>query len=190
MPTQTPGEIVIAGTGTIYHAPEGTPLPSYLTDPLDADFLAVGFTTEDGAKFTDSKTTNQVRVWQSFYPVRTHITERSGMLETTLLQWNEANMILAYGGGGIIQPEPGEYRYEPPSPETLAVRAIVVDFSDGDRNFRFTAGRVFVTSNTESTWAKTGPALLPVTFEILAPEGAGQPWTIDSDDPQWAPAAS
>ena len=80
MPTQTPGEIIIAGTGTIYHAIEGTPLPAYLTDALDPAFLAVGFTTEDGAKFTDEKSTNQVRPWQSFYPVRTHITERSAMV--------------------------------------------------------------------------------------------------------------
>ena len=46
MPTQNPGEIVIAGTGTIYHAPEGVVLPNYLTDALDPDFLAVGFTTD------------------------------------------------------------------------------------------------------------------------------------------------
>ena len=190
MPTLTPAEIVIAGTGTIYHAPEGTELPQYLSEALDAAFVAVGYTTEDGAKFTDEKSTNQVRPWQSFYPVRTHITERTAMLETSLLQWNEPNMILAYGGGGVTQPQPGEYRYTPPAPEELAVVAIVIDFTDGDRNFRFTAGRAFVSSNIETTWAKTGPALLPIKFEILAPEAAGEPWTIDSDDPAFAPVAS
>lgn len=190
MPTQTPGEIIIAGTGTIYHGPEGITLPSHLTDALDPDFLAVGFTTDDGAKFTDEKTTNQVRPWQSFYPVRTHITERSATVEATLLQWNEPNMILAYGGGGITEPQPGEYRYHPPAPEELAIVAIVIDFTDGDKEYRFCAGRCFVTSNTETTWAKTGPALLPITFEILAPEGAGDPWTIDSNDPAFAPLAS
>ena len=190
MPTQAPEEIVIAGTGTIYHAPEGTPLPAYLTAPLNADFRGVGFTTEDGAKFVDEKKTNDVRPWQSFYPVRTHITERSAMIETTLLQWNEANMILAYGGGGITQPRSGEYRYHPPSPEELAIVAIVIDFIDGSKNYRFTAGRAFVTSNTESVWAKKGPALLPITFQILAPAEGADPWTIDSDDPAFAPVAS
>lgn len=190
MPTQDPGQIIIAGTGTIYHAPELTTLPNSLTDALDPAFLGVGFTTEDGAKFMDEKTTNQVRPWQSFYPVRTHITERTASLETSLLQWNEANMILAYGGGGITQPVTGEYRYHPPSPEELAVVAIVIDFRDGDKNYRFSAGRAFVTSNTETTWAKSGPALLPITFEILAPEGDGDPWNIDSDDPAFAPVAS
>jgi len=190
MPTQAPEEIVIAGTGTIYHAPEGTPLPGYLTDALDPNFLGVGFTTDDGAKFTDEKSTNDVRPWQSFYPVRTHITERSAMIEATLLQWNEANMILAYGGGGITQPRPGEYRYSPPSPEELTIVAIVIDFADGAKNYRFSAGRAFVTSNTESVWAKSGPALLPITFQILAPAEGSDPWNIDSDDPAFAPVAS
>lgn len=190
MPTLAPEEIVIAGNGTIYAAPESTELPQYLSEPLDPAFLSVGYTTEDGAKFTDTKEVNQVRAWQSFYPVRTHITERSGTIESSLLQWNEANMILAYGGGGIIQPRSGEYRYEPPSPETLAINALVIDFADGDRNFRFCAGRVFVTSNVESTWAKTDAAFLPLTLEVLAPVAGGQPWTIDSDDPAWAPVAS
>lgn len=185
-----PAEIIIAGTGTLYHSPEGTPLPAFLTDPLDAAFVAVGFTTDDGAKFTDAKQTNSVRPWQSFYPARVHITERSATIEAALLQWNEANMILAYGGGGITEPQPGEYRYHPPQPDELAVTALVIDFSDGAKSYRFCAGRVFVTSNTETTWAKTGPALLPITFEVLAPEGAGEPWTIDSDDPAFEPVAS
>lgn len=190
MSTQAPEEIIIAGTGTIYHAPAGTALPAYLTAPLAAAFKGVGFTTEDGVKFTDEKSTNDVRPWQSFYPVRTHITERSAMIETTLLQWNEANMILAYGGGGVTQPHPGEYRYHPPTPSELAIVAIVIDFQDGAKNYRFSAGRCFVTSNTESTWAKSGPALLPITFQVLAPAGTGDAWTIDSDDPAFAPLAS
>lgn len=190
MPTQNPQEIVIAGTGTVYHAPELTALPSYLSDTLDPAFLPVGFTTEDGAKFTDEKTTDGVRPWQSYYPVRVHVKERRATIEVTLMQWNEPNMILAYGGGGITEPVPGEYRYHPPTPEDLAIVALVIDFTDGDKHYRFVAGRSFVTSNTETTWAKTGPALLPITFEVLAPAEGGDPWTIDSDDPAFAPLAS
>jgi len=190
MPTQAPEEIVIAGTGTIYHAPEGTPLPGFLSAPLNADFVGVGFTTDDGVKSTDEKTTNDVCPWPSLYLVRTHITERSATIEATLLQWIEANMILAYGGGGITQPRPGEYRYSPPSPEELTIVAIVIDFADGAKNYRFSAGRAFVTGTTESVWAKSGPALLPITFQILAPAEGDDPWNIDSDDPAFAPVAS
>lgn len=186
----TPQELIIAGNGTLYHAPEGTTLPTSLSDALDPAFQDVGYTTEDGAMFTDSKTTNSVRGWQSFYPVRTHITERSGMIETSLMQWNEPNMQLAYGGGAIVETTPGEYRYEPPEPEDLAVNALVLDIVDGDRNFRIVVARAFVTSDVESTFAKTGPALLPVTFEVLDAGTGVKPWTIDSDDPAWAPVTT
>jgi len=188
--TNAPEEILIAGTGTLYTAPEGTTLPSYLSDALAADFVEAGYLSDDGAKFTDAKTTNKVKPWQSFYPVRVHVTERMATVEFTLLQWNEANLIRAFGGGGIIEPTSGEYRYVPPAPEEVAILALVLDITDGTRNFRLTAGRSFVTSNTESTFAKSGPALLPLTFEILAPAAGDEPWTMDSDDPQWAPAAS
>lgn len=188
--SNVPGEIIIAGTGTLYTAPEGTELPQYLSEPLDDAFVEHGYITEDGAKLTDDKSTNKVRAWQSFYPVRVHITERSGMLEFTLMQWNEENMILAYGGGGVFEPQPGEYRYSPPSPEELAIVAAVLDFADGDRNFRLSVARTFVTSSVESTFAKSGPALLPITLEILDAGSGLDPWNFDSDDPQWAPVAS
>ena len=186
----TPGEILIAGTGTLYTAPEGTTLPEYLSDTLDAAFVDHGYLTEDGAKFTDDKSVDQVRAWQAYYPIRTHITEKSGMLEFTMMQWNEENMILAYGGGGITEPTPGEYRYEPPAPGELTIVAAVLDMNDGDRNFRFTCGRCFVTSSVESTFAKSGPALLPITLEVLDDSTNGFPWRYDSDDPTWAPVAS
>ena len=185
-----PREILIAGTGTIYTAPEGTELPQYLSEALDAAFVPAGYITEDGAKFKDAKSVEEVRAWQAFYPVRKFITGRTGSLEFTLMQWNEENLVLAYGGGGIIQPTAGEYRYEPPEPDEVNVRAVVLDMSDGVRNFRFTAGRSFVTNDVESTFAKSGPGLLPITLEILDDADNVKPWRYDTDDAAFAPAAS
>lgn len=178
----TAQEIVIGGTGHVYVGPEGIALPAHLNAALPGELVDLGYTTEDGGKFTDGKTTNDVRPWQSFYPVRVHITEREAMLEFTLLQWNRATVELAFGGGAWTEPDPGVYRYSPPSPETLDVRAMLLDIVDGDRNFRIGIPRGFVTSNTESTFAKTGPALLPITFTVLA-NGDDDPWTFDTDDP-------
>jgi len=175
-------EIVIAGTGRLYVAPEGTTLPTSIDSALDGAFVDLGYLTEDGAKFTDGKTTNDVRPWQSFYPVRVHITEREAMLEFTLMWWNRLTVETSFGGGTWSEPSPGAYRYSPPSPETLAVNAFVLDAVDGDRHYRVTLPRGFVTSNTESTFAKTGPALLPLTITVLA-NGESDPWNLDTDDP-------
>lgn len=184
-----PEQIIVAGTGNLYWAPEDTPMPTSLTGAIHSAFSELGYTTEDGAKFTDEKDTNDVRPWQSFYPVRTHITARSGMLEFSLLQWNQATVMLAFGGGAFTEPVPGEFRYTPPEPSELAIRAMVLDFVDGDRNYRFGIERGFVVSNTESTFAKSGPALLPITFRVLA-AGENPPWTMDSDDPAYGELVS
>lgn len=188
--SNVPGELIIAGTGQIYTAPEGTEMPQYLSESLDAAFVDHGYLTDDGAKFTDAKSTNMVRAWQSFYPVRVHVTERSGMLEFTMMQWNEENLILAYGGGGITEPTTGEYRFVPPQPEDLSVVCAVLDMTDGDRNFRFGIPRCFVTNDVESTFAKTGPGLLPITLEVLDAGSGVDPWFYDTDDPTWAPVSS
>lgn len=181
--------IVVGGTGRIYVAPTGTALPSHLSDTLHAAFVDTGFTTADGVKFTDSKNVNKIRPWQSFYPARIHVIERDAKAEFTMMEWKEGTLILAFGGGGVTQPFPGEYRYHPPSPETIDERAMVIDVVDGDDEFRFVIPRGFVSSNTESTFAKSGPALLPITFEVIASDDA-DPWTLDSNDVALTPAAS
>lgn len=174
-------EIFIAGNGRLYVAPEGTTAPTSLLSAL-GDFVDLGYLTEDGAKWTDAKTTNDVRPWQSFYPVRTHITERTGSLEFTVMQHNRATIELGFGGGTWSEETPGEYTYHPPSPEDLDVRIAVLDAFDGDRSQRWILHRCFVTSNTEVTFAKSGPALLPVTLTLLA-NGEGDPWSLITDDP-------
>lgn len=184
-----PRNIVVAGTGEIHVAPEGTTLPTTLEGALDPAFVSLGYNTEDGAKFTDSKSTEAIRPWQSFYPVRYHITEKDAMIETTLLEWKASTVLLAFGGGEITEPQPGEYRYAPPPPETIDVRAVVLDIVDGSTKYRWAIARSFVTSNTESDFAKTGPALLPVTLMALA-NGDQDPWFFITNAADMAPVGS
>jgi hypothetical protein len=177
-----PKEIIIAGNHRIHVAPEGTPLPSSISDPLDIAFVDLGYTTEAGAKFSDNKVTGQVLPSQSFYSVRDFVTSREAMIDFIMLQWNRDTVQLAFGGGTWTEPNVDHFRYHPPAPETLAVNAIVLDGTDGTRHFRIAAGRGFVTSNTVVTFARTGPGELPITLKILAPAEGGDPWTFDTDD--------
>jgi hypothetical protein len=66
---------------------------------------------------------------------------------------------------------------------------MVVDLTDGDRNFRWCIANGFVTSNTESSFTRTGPSLLPITFEALADDNT-DPWTFDTDDPAFEEGGS
>lgn len=189
MATLDADAIVIAGTATIHVAPAGTTMPTSLSDELDPAFVELGYSTDDGVAFSDTKEVQGVRPHQSFYDVRRFVTGRASSLGFSLLQWDADTVPFAFGGGAITEPTPGEFRYTPPDPEELDERALVIDLADGDRHFRFGIPKGMVSSNTDSGLARTGPALLPITFDALGEDGEA-PWTVDSDDPAWAPTGS
>lgn len=175
-------EILIAGTATISVAPAGTPMPESLGDALDAAFIDVGYTSEDGVVFADSKNVSGFRPHQSFYEVRRWVVSRASEARWTMAQWNTDNLIFAFGGGEVTEPVNNEFRYTPPSPETIDERAVVIDLVDGDKHYRIGIPKGMVSSNTESTLARTGPGLLPITFGALGEDGQ-DPWFFDTDDP-------
>lgn len=176
-----PEEIIIGGNHRVHVAPEGTTLPTSISDLLDGAFVDLGYTEQTGVKFTDTKTIGKVLPSQSFYPVRQYVQDREATVEFSLLQWNEESLILAFGGGTVTEPSVGKFRYHPPAPQSIGVSAMVVDIQDGTRNFRITIERGFVTSNTVSTFSRTAAGMLPITFSVLAPLGT-DPWTFDTDD--------
>lgn len=180
--TLDPKQIIIGGNQKVFVAPEGTTLPTDVTSALDAAFVDLGYTTEAGVKFSDNKTVGSVLPSQSFYSVRDFVTSREAMLDFILLQWNEDTVELAFGGGTWSQDSSGKYRYHPPAPEVLANNALVVDVTDGTRDFRIVVERAFVTSNTVSTFARTGPGELPITMKVLAPSVGPDPWNFLTDD--------
>lgn len=192
MPIDTglnPDELIIGGNQRIHVAPVGTPLPANISSVLDIGFIDLGYTEQTGTKFTDNKTIGKVLPSQSFYPVRYFIQEREAMVDFTLLQWNQATVELAFDGGSWETLGADEFRYIPPDPSVIATKSMVVDATDGTRHFRITIPRGFVTSNTVSTFARTGPALLPITFSVQVGSPGDNPWTIDTDDPLFAAAS-
>lgn len=182
-------EIVVGGNHRIYVAPAGTPLPAKMSDTLNGNFLDLGYTTEDGVKFVDAKTIQPVQPSQSFYPVRQIVQNRQATAEFSMLQWNRGTVALAFGGGTWSVPASGQYRYTPPDPETIDERAMVIRPVDGDRDFQFVIALGFVTNNVESTFARTGPGLLPITFSVLS-DGSNDPWVFDTNDPAFADTGS
>lgn len=173
-------QLVIAGTGTINVAPFGTALPEEVDSALHADFDPLGFITEDGAKFTDSKTIVDIAAWQSFYAVRKIITMREGLIEATLMEWDRRTVGLAFGGGTWTEPSPGSFVYTPPAPEYIDHRSLVVDINDGTNAWRIVIPKGIVVSNTESQFTRTGPALLPITFGVVGQDGV-DPWYLATD---------
>lgn len=187
-------QVVIAGNGAVWVAPEDTALPTDIATALNVAFVELGFLSEDGVTWNDGKTIEGVPAWQSFYDIRKYVTEKTMGLEMVLRQWNKNNIKLAFGGGTVtaVTGPPAYYRFEPPAPESIDYRVLVIEWQDGLEKFRLVVPKGMVTGEVSTQLARTTPADLPLTFEPV-PEGrptagqlATQPWYFLSDAVQFA----
>jgi hypothetical protein len=174
-------KIVVGANGTVYVAPVGTAAPTDATTALNVGFLALGYVSENGVTITPSQTVTPIMAWQSVYAVRKIITARGLEFDYVLREFNAETLPLAFGGG-VISTIAGKTTYTPPSPQTVDVRAMVVDWQDGTRNYRVYVPNGQVTDIGAFTVSRTAPAELSVKFE-LNDDGTGQPWRLFSDDP-------
>lgn len=180
-------EIVIGGTGSIKVAPVGTAAPTDIATAWAAGWLDLGFASEDGVTFSDSKNVEQKMVWQQFYAARWYVTGREATASFVLEQWNETTVPLAFGGGSITTTAgpPIHYKYEPPAAGTIDERALGVEWVDGTKIYRLIVPRVLVTEAVETKVSKADSAQLPITCGIMGTDGTF-PWYMRTNDPAWA----
>jgi hypothetical protein len=175
-------ETLVAVSGQVSVAPIGTALPTTTLGALNAAFVGLGFTTDDGVSFSVSRETTDIGAWQSFDPIRTLLTARAIQMTFSPQQWNENTVPLAFGGGSISGSTPN-FKYTPPSPEEgLDERALVLDLVDGDVNTRLVFPRGIVIDSVETTFSKGATAVLPITFKALTPE-SGSIFELYSNSP-------
>lgn len=172
-------EILVGANGTVYVAPTSASAPSGLT-ALSSPWVDLGAVSDAGAAVSDSKAITDIRVWQSFYPARKIITSRDFTVAFALAQWNTDTLTLAFGGGTVTEDSGGFSTYTPPSPETLDERSLVLDWADGDRDYRLYIPKGLVAETVTTTLARTSNSELPITFAVIG--GTGSPWLIMTND--------
>lgn len=184
-------EIVVGANGTVWVAPVGTAAPATEDEVPGAGWVDLGYTSEAGATFSDAKTLTTIPVWQLFHPARRIVTERDTNLSFVLRQWSRDTVPFAFGGGTISQPDavgnPDGYKYVPPAPELIDERALILDWADGDKDYRLVIARGMVTEGVETNLVRTGPADLPITFGVNGSDGV-DPWYLLTNDPAFAAA--
>lgn len=173
--------IVVAANGTVYVAPVGSTQPTNPTSAPAAAWLDLGYVSEDGATFSESKDIEDVLAWQSFYPVRKLITGKEATLAFALREWDERSIPLAFGGGTISQPSAGVWRYEPPLPGTLDLRAMMIDWQDGSKNYRLIIPRGLVVEAVETNLTRSAAADLPITFSAIPSSTADDAYILLTD---------
>lgn len=175
MAEETAEALIVAGNAHIHVAPVGTTLPSTEDEQLASAFVDLGFTTNDGIQFSNTRTVEGIRPHQRFRPVRYIVTEQDSTVGFSMMQWDADTVPLAFGGGQVTEPTPGTYRYEPPAPETLDERSVVADVLDGEVIWRFVLARAMVTNDVEATFGRTTNADLPITLGVMEPS-SGPVW--------------
>jgi hypothetical protein len=184
--SKDPNEIVVGSNGEIYVAPEGTTLPTSVLSSLNGSFEEIGYTSEDGVTLNRSQTIEDIRVWQSRYPARRIVTDEVLSAGFAMRQWNRTTTELALGGevsslgGGVFKLTPL------PADDAIDVRALVIDWHDGDKDYRLVVPRVVVSETGDIPIARNVASDLPVTLSVLAEEGGGSPWLIYTNDDAFA----
>jgi hypothetical protein len=178
-------ELIVAADARVYIAPVGTAGPTNIATALNAAFVDLGYTSEDGIDLTPGMDIAEIRAHQNLYPVRRVITGRSLDIGLTLLQWNEESIKLAFGGGTVATAT-GVYTFTPPdADDDLDFRAMVLSWTDGSKGYRLHAPKVIVSDIGDITLARSDAAGLPITFSIVATDGA-QPFSFITNDPGFA----
>ncbi len=189
--TTNANEILIAGGGKVSVAPVGTAAPADTAVALAAAYKDVGYTTEDGAQFSDQPTTEEIRAWQSYYAVRRMTTAREGSIGFTMQQMDKTTMALYFGGGAFTQVTAGNFKYEPPlAGDAVYERACIIEFRDGaSRIWRIVTPKTQLREATEITFNKGQNAQLAVTLSIMGSD-TGAAWYALTNDVAADPAAA
>lgn len=178
--------VIIGANGNLYSAPLGSTEPADINEALSAAWVSLGYISEDGVTFSVGKETEEVRAWQSFYPLRRFVTSASAQLSGALRQFDGASVETALGGS-ITEDDTGAYRFTPNDPEVIDERMWALEWADGANEFRLIMPRGFVAETVEMTIARSAPLDMPITVAALLSD-SGDPFYIQSNAPTWADA--
>jgi hypothetical protein len=163
-------DVLVAGTGAVNIAPEGTPLPSRAVDVLDAAFIDVGFTTPDGVQWAEGPTYATRRPWGQMRPTLRLLAGQDGQVAFTLLEFSRTQLDVALGDGQYAQlaDNPLEWSWDPAPPATSpGYKSLVVDAIDGEKHVRLVIARAQVVSAIDAPFRADAATALPVTVAAL-----------------------
>jgi len=182
--SKQPTHVTVAGTGTVWVAPEGTSIPSDLAVP-PSPWIDMGYTSDDGVTVTISRDQEDINAWQATDPVRVLVTAEPKTVEFELLEFDRESIVLAFRGGAWTGSDPGPYVYTPPAAGASDVRAMLIDAFDGSQQFRLVYPRVQLQGDVEFSLVRTDAVRLPLEFAVLASTPS---WSIIGDLPGFGTA--
>jgi hypothetical protein len=168
-------QTVIESTGSLYVAPVGTPFPDGYEAPADP-WVDLGHISTDGPRPSGfERDAERFYSWQSpKTPIRSVPGQAEPQCLADLLQVNERTLMLYFGGGTWTPGTGGEPDVYTPPLGDPAEQALVIDWFDGARQYRWCFKRTVPIAGGEINLTSAELATWPVRFDILA-SGDGTP---------------
>lgn len=189
-----PDQSTAAGNGYVAVSALEVTLPTDIADlipdesnqvDLDAGWVALGYLTEAGPRFSFGRETKDIAAWQAFDPIRTLITKIPKQAEFDLEQWNADAVRLGLGGAVISSAGSGTM-LEPEDESFLDYRQLIIYGADGDKHYGFVFRRAQNTKNLEFPFVREDISALPIGMKILRqPADTDKPWYLLTDDPDF-----
>ena len=177
-------EFNYAGSGEVYLAPVGTAMPAAETTALNAAFLGLGYTTEDGVSIQPTIEMNEVRSWQSAYATDRRVNSRDLTISATLQQLNNVTFRTNFGGGSFALGT-GTYTYTPPAEADIDYKAMIIHWVDGTEITRLLVPKVLVSESGALQLQRATPTEIAITWGLIS-TGVGNPFTVVSNRAEFA----
>ncbi len=185
MPTGAPlvnsNQILVGLTGLVAVAPVGTSPPTTTSGALNGAFKELGYLSEDGFTFTESKDIADINVWQSFYPARKLITGRNVQVEFVMKEWFDDSLSFALGGATVTSAHPN-HTVTPPLPANVDYRSLVIEWVDGTRYYRLYFPKGLAVAEISSQFTRSDSAGIPITFAGVDPGTGTNIYTLFTND--------
>ena len=172
--------------GHVYVADVGTEFPAQITNSVNLalGWIELGHLTEAGPRFSFGKSLSPQASWQSRgRPVRNLRGAQPITCAFDLLQWNRYTIPYAIGDSGTWAVSGGDYTYTPGSDGDVDERALIVEATDGDYDYRYCFRRTENQAGVDFAWTGTALAPLPIVASVLEATGGATPYIIQTNDP-------
>ncbi|MCW4458186.1 hypothetical protein [Microbacterium sp. MPKO10] len=153
----------VAVTGAWYKAPSDTEAPEAADESLPADWVNLGYLSEDGTTRTTDRSNEDIKAWQNGALVRTVVTDASVSYQFTLIETTKATVEL-YTGATVD--EDGTYDVDPS--KTGGRQSFIFDVIDGDHVVRIYIPDGEVTEVGDQTFAGGDAVGYDITIKAYA----------------------
>jgi hypothetical protein len=190
--TLSAGQIRVPGTGELFVNSAGSAAPIDVETAMAAGWKGLGYTQSEGVTLGRSMDREPVEAWQSVTPLRYIYNAANLTISAAMLQSNGTVAGLWWGGGDFAETSTGSgvYKSDMPTIPTGVERAVVLEFTDGDKVARVWVPRMDLSETGDVTLNRQGATAFQLTFTAMAPESGSVIATWLTNDASFAPPAA